>query len=53
MSEVIDFKKSIIGIVANLCNLQFFAIIVVRTVLTDDLLTQFSRKLILYMYVMR
>ena len=51
MSEVIDLKKNIISIVANLCNLQFFANIFVRTVLTDQL-TQFCWKLI-YMYVIR
>ena len=34
MSEVIDLKNAI-GIVANLCNLQLFANIFVRTVLTD------------------
>ena len=44
-------QKNIIGIVANLCNFQFFANIFVSTVLTD-LLTWFYWTLI-FMYVMR
>ena len=40
-----------ISIVANLCNLKFFANIFAHTVLTD-LLTQFCWKLI-YMHVIR
>ena len=31
MSEVIDLNKNIIATVANLCNLQFFANIFLRT----------------------
>ena len=38
MSDVIDLKI-IIGVVANSCNLQLFANIFVRTVLTDLLNT--------------
>ena len=50
MSKRIDFSKLLL-VVANLCNLCFYASKFVRTVLTD-LLTRFCRKLI-YMYVLR
>ena len=41
MSEEIDLKNTV-GIVANLCNLQLFANIFVRTVLTDLLDTSYQ-----------